>query len=126
MVLNAYDSTEWDLRIEPGAKIAAILAMGYHPQLVSHVPPNTKVAFTSFTGKAGYDCPKYEYSDDPLSKIIPLLRVEYGVGVKEFYRRETRACAMMDCGNEGQLPGAAEPSEAPAGEVKTSEPLVRG
>jgi hypothetical protein len=111
LILSAYDPTEWDLRIEPGAEITAILAIGYHEQIVSNVPPNAEIGFSSYSGDAGVDCPKdVNWDQDLLAKLNPMLDREFSRTVETHYSASSGKCEMMACGDDGHFatnePGA--------------------
>ncbi len=99
LVLAAYSATEWDLNIQPGAQIAEILVLGYHHQIVSHVPPKTEVGFSIFVGGTGRDCPKGVYwSDHDLaSKLRPMLNVRFSRRIDEYYRSSSEECVKAGC-----------------------------
>jgi hypothetical protein len=134
LIVSAYASTEWDLKIEPGAQIKAILAVGHEPQLVSHVPTGAKVAFSSLVGGAGNGCGPDLYDEDPLRKINSYLNT-FGRGVDKYYRGTDGKCEMLGCGGDSRfsdepspslwtkLFGGAEP-EPPTNIVRTSAPLM--
>jgi hypothetical protein len=132
LIVSAYASTEWDLKVEPGANIKAILAVGHEPQLVSHVPPGAKVAFSSLVGGAGDACGADLYDEDPLRKLNPYLNT-FGRRVDKYYRGTDGKCEMLGCGGDSRfsdepspslwttLFGGAEPE--PTNIVRTSAPL---
>ena len=142
LVLTRHGSVEWRLQVDPEAKIAAILAVGDEPQVVSHVPPNTRVAFDPDEGAKGYDCPKGLFSQSqPLAPLLPGLRNEYGVHVTEFnsanilsFPPSDADCKLIACTNNGMFGDKPSPSlwqtlfgqqepPPPEGEVRTSEAL---
>lgn len=41
VVLSSYEPVEWHFRIDPGAKVSAVLAIGYHAQRVTGLPKST-------------------------------------------------------------------------------------
>ena len=99
------------MHVEPGAKIAAIVAVGYGPQLLSHVPAGTKVAFASFTGQSGYDCePKVNWYSGYPASLERLLRDHYGLFINERNVETFGKCDMMGCGDDSRLDGKSTPS----------------
>lgn len=143
LVFSSYGPTEWDLRIDPGAQIAAILVVGTNDQIVSNIPPKTDVAFSTLASGAGWDCPTgVTWTDQDLqSKLRPMLDNEFSRPIDEYYRRSSGECVYVGCGGDANWQGKSEakpsvslwsrmfgPSQPPmakvAGEVRTSGPLL--
>jgi hypothetical protein len=99
LVLVSYSATEWDMNIQPGAQIAEILVLGYHHQIVSHVPPKTEVGFSIYVGAAGNGCPKgiYWTDHDLPSKLRPMLSGRFSRGIDEYYRSSSEECVKAGC-----------------------------
>lgn len=140
LILSAYNPTQWELNIEPGAQIAAILVLGYHHQIVSHVPPRTEVGFSIFVGGTGQDCPRGDIltNNDLMVPLRPLLNARFSRKVDEYYVAEWEECAKKGCvgfpktisGKEPQVSWwdswfGAKPVAVPepVGSVRTSAPL---
>jgi hypothetical protein len=99
LVLVSYSATEWDMNIQPGAQIAEILVLGYHHQIVSHVPPNTEVGFSIYVGGAGRGCPNGVYwtDHDLPSKLRPMLSGRFSRRIDEYYRSSSEECVKAGC-----------------------------
>jgi hypothetical protein len=99
LVLVSYSATEWDMNVQPGAQIKEILVLGYHHQIVSHVPPNTEVGFSIYVGGTGRDCPNGVYwtDQDLPSKLRPMLNERFSRGSDEYYRSSSEECVKGGC-----------------------------
>ena len=99
LVLVSYSATEWDMNIQPGAQIAEILVLGYHHQIVNHVPPNTEVGFSIHVGGAGRGCPSGVYwtDHDLPSKLRPMLSGRFSRRIDEYYRSSSEECVKGGC-----------------------------
>jgi hypothetical protein len=131
VVVAAYAPTEWDLKIEPGASIVGVIAMGYEPQIVSNVPAVVDVGFSSHGGGVGEGCPTQLHwssgAGDLKTQISPFL-LKYGRRVDEYYSPEARKCDLIDCGEKASGPWMRTSGPAPAatqpGLVRTSAALI--
>ena len=99
LVLVSYSATEWDLNIQPGAQIKEILVLGYHHQIVSHVPPNMEVGFSIYVGGAGRGCPNGVYwtEGDLRSKLKPMLNGRFSRRIDEYYSSSSQECVKAGC-----------------------------
>lgn len=99
LVLVSYSATEWDMNIQPGAQIAEILVLGYHHQIVSHVPPKTEVGFSIQVGGTGRDCPNGVYwtDHDLPSKLRPMLNARFSRRIDEYYSSSSEQCVKAGC-----------------------------
>lgn len=122
VILSSYGPTEWDLKIEPGARIAAVLAVGFRSQIVSNVPPQTEVAFSTVEDGAGEGCPALTF-EDPIAQFQPVLPGS-GQLVDEHYREGPDTCAMIACISARDSMSGARPPATPASLVRTSANLV--
>ena len=79
--------------------IAEILVLGYHHQIVSHVPPKTEVGFSIYVGAAGRDCPNGVYwtDHDLPSKLRPMLSGRFSRGIDEYFRSSSEECVKAGC-----------------------------
>jgi hypothetical protein len=99
LVLVSSSATEWDMNVQPGARIAEILVLGYHHQIVSHVPPNTEVGFSIYVGGAGRGCPNGVYwtDHDLPSSLRPMLNGRFSRRMDEYYRSSSEECVKAGC-----------------------------
>lgn len=101
LILTAYESVEWDLKIEPGAQIAAVLAMGYYAQFVRNLPERVPYGFSTRSDGAGDECPKtpiYAYgSGDDYSKLTTLISDEFSRKVNQFHGNYGAECLPKGC-----------------------------
>ena len=52
LVLNSYESSLWQVKIEPGARVAGVLLTGYHASSVEGLEPGTPVEDVSYDSQA--------------------------------------------------------------------------
>jgi hypothetical protein len=149
LVLSAGSATEWDLRLEAGAEVSAVLVLSSHHQIVSNVPPKAEIGFAIHGQGGGMDCPE-DYTggsdgSDLLVNLNPLLDREFSRNADEYFRTSSGKCDYMACGDDGEfsvpmpeatvpqpqvsfwsrLFGATVEAKAPAAvNVRTSTPLV--
>ena len=135
VVLVSYGPTEWDLRIDPGAAVAAVLVLGYQDQIVSNMPAATPIGFSIFTGEHGSECPTTSswWANTSLTEVLPrMLNLEFGRRMNEFYNSSHQDCSYFMCERSPKISAQPAPSfwsrlfgEAkPEGAVRTSARLV--
>jgi hypothetical protein len=142
VVLVSYGPTEWDLRIEPEAKVAGVLVLGYQDQIVSNIPEATPIGFSIYTGAHGRDCPTSSswWASSSLTEVLPpMLNREFSRRMNEYYNSGYQDCSYFLCDRSpriaamptpsfwSRLFGGAKPEDAwvsPGGVVRTSARLV--
>jgi len=136
VVLVSYGPTEWDLRIEPEAKVAAVLVLGYQDQIVSNIPEATSIAFSIHTGEHGRECPTSSswWANESLTVVLPrMLNLEFGRRMNEYYNSAHQDCSYFLCERSAKIAAGPAPSfwsrvfggEAkPEGVVRTSARLT--
>lgn len=100
LVMTAYDPVEWDLAIDPGAEIAAVLVMGYHNQAIRNLPESVPHGFSTYKSGPGEDCPKATYAygkGAEFAKLRQLLSNEFSREVDEFHARPGAPCLYPGC-----------------------------
>jgi hypothetical protein len=101
LVVTAYNPVLWDLRFEPGASLAGVLAMGYHDQALLNMPDNVAHGFSTYQGTVGADCPRaitaYARGDRDFQHLSRMLNQEFSSGIDEFYGKYTAKCLYKNC-----------------------------
>jgi hypothetical protein len=136
VVLVSYGPTEWDLRIQPDAKVAGVLVLGYQDQIVSNMPAATPIGFSIFTGEHGNECPTSSswWASKSLTEVLPqMLNREFGRRMNEYYNSGYQDCSYFLCERSPKIATQPEPSfwsrlfggeKPPEGVVRTSARLI--
>ena len=135
VVLVSYGPTEWDLRIQPEAEVAAVLVLGYQDQIVSNIPEATSIGFSIYTGEHGQDCPTSSswWASKSLTEVLPrMLDREFSRRLNEYYNSGYEDCSYFLCERSPKI--AAKPPSSfwsrlfgeakPEGVVRTSARLI--
>jgi hypothetical protein len=82
LLLTAYESVEWQIEVEPGARLAKVLLSGYHDQRVSGIPFGVPVQTESHDRSS----PTYMYGHDNGSCFNLVEKAEsfYGMAPKAY------------------------------------------
>jgi hypothetical protein len=82
LLLTAYESVEWQIEVEPGARLAKVLLSGYHDQRVSGIPFGVSVQTESHDRSS----PTYMYGHDNGSCFNLVEKAEsfYGMAPKAY------------------------------------------
>jgi hypothetical protein len=108
LVLTAYNSVLWDLRLDPGATLAGVLAMGYHDQAILNMPDSVAHGFSTYQETVGADCPMpiftYERGGNDFAKLGRMLNQEFSSGIDEFYGKYSADCLYKNCVPETASP----------------------
>ena len=80
LLLTAYESVDWQIEVEPGARLARVVLNGYHEQRVSGLPSDVPVQSYSYDRRSttylyGYDAPS-------CIKLVEKARQLYGQAPK--------------------------------------------
>jgi hypothetical protein len=100
LVMTAYDPVEWDLKIDAGAEIAAVLVMGYHNQAIRHLPEGVPHAFSTYKSGPGAECPKAIYAYNrgaDFDALRKMLNLEFSRSVDEFHTGSSAQCLYKGC-----------------------------
>ena len=94
LLLTAYESVEWQVEIEPGAKLAKVFLNGYHDQRVSGVPPDVLIHTESFDRRS----PTFMYGHDNSScfKLVEKAESVYGIPPKAYLCQYKGAALVID------------------------------
>ena len=94
LLLTAYESVEWQIEIEPGARLARVYLSGYHDQRVSGVPSDIPVHTESYDRRS----PTYMYGHDNSScfKLVEKAELLYGVAPKGYLCQYKGAAFVAD------------------------------
>jgi hypothetical protein len=60
LLLTAYESVNWQIELEPGARVTSVILSGYHEQMVSGLPAHIPVQSSSYDQKSS----SYLYGHD--------------------------------------------------------------
>ena len=113
VVLVSYGPTEWDLRIEPEAKVAGVLVLGYRDQIVSNIPEATSIGFSIYTGEHGRDCPTSSswWASESLTEVLPrMLNREFSRRLNEYYNSGYQDCSYFLCDRSPRIAAMPTPS----------------
>jgi hypothetical protein len=135
VVLVSSGPTEWDLRIQPEAQVAAVLVLGYQNQIVSNIPQATSIGFSIYAGEHGRDCPTNSswWANKSLTEVLPpMLEHEFGRSLNEYYNSGYEDCSYFLCERSPKIVDKSVPSfwsrlfgaAKPGGVVRTSARLI--
>ena len=94
LLLTAYESVEWQIEIEPGARLAKVFLSGYHDQRVSGVPSGIPIQTESYDRRS----PTYMYGHDNSScfKLVEKAESVYGMTPKAYLCQYKGAAFVID------------------------------
>jgi hypothetical protein len=82
LLLTAFESVDWQIELEPGARLAKVFLNGYHEQHVSGLPSDVPVQSHSYDQRS----PNYMYGHDNGScfTILDKARQLYGASPRQY------------------------------------------
>ena len=94
LLLAAYESVEWQIEIEPGARLAEVFLSGYHDQRVVGVPSDVPTHTESYERGS----PTYMYGHDTRScfKLLEKAESIYGMTPKAYLCQYKGAAFVID------------------------------
>jgi hypothetical protein len=94
LLLTAYESVEWHIEVEPGARLAKVFLNGYHDQRVSGVPSGIPIHNESYERRS----PTYMYGHDNRScfRLVEKAESIYGITPKAYLCQYKGAAFVVD------------------------------
>jgi hypothetical protein len=108
IVLAGFESIQWNLRVQPGAKIAGVYVLGLADQVITGVPADVRVGFSvrrigdaaEMTLDEGQGCPSLKARNAAfydLKSIETLLSEEFGQQIDKAYVADSPPCPYQEC-----------------------------
>ena len=109
IVLAGFESIQWDLRVQPGAKIAGVYVLGLADQVITGVPADVRVGFSvrriggdaaEMTLDEGQGCPSLKARNAALydlKSIETLLSEEFGRQIDKAHVADSPPCPYQEC-----------------------------
>lgn len=134
LMLGAYEPTIWNIGWSEGTKIVAVLASGYHRQVVAGLPKSTPVLVSSYDNKG--PCGYFYIGKENNAALNPKARALFGRAVELVYPGDKKGRIVVGdplTNAEKLLTSATTPPEsfrdvnAPlAGEAGLEEAVTKG
>lgn len=102
LLLAAYESVDWQIEIEPGARLSKVFLNGYHEQRVSGLPAHIPVQSSSYEQRS----PTYMYGHDTNScfKLIATAEQLYGIRPRQHLCQYNGTAFVVDHNGIRALP----------------------
>jgi hypothetical protein len=109
IVLAGVESIQWNLRVQPGAKIAGVYVLGLADQVITGVPADVRVGFSvrriagdaaEMTLDEGQGCPSLKARNAALydlKSIETLLSEEFGRQIDKAHIADSPPCPYQEC-----------------------------
>jgi hypothetical protein len=109
IVLAGFESIQWNLRVQPGAKIAGVYVLGLADQVITGVPADVRVGFSvrriggdaaEMTLDEGQGCPSLKARNAALydlKSIETLLSEEFGRQIDKAHVADSPPCPYQEC-----------------------------
>jgi hypothetical protein len=109
IVLAGFESIQWNLRVQPGAKIAGVYVLGLADQVITGVPLDVRVGFSvrrmdgdaaEITSDEGQGCPSLKAKNAALydlKSIETLLSEEFGRQIDKARVANSPPCPYQEC-----------------------------
>ena len=109
IVLAGFESIQWNLRVQPGAKIAGVYVLGLADQVITGVPADVRVGFSvrriggdaaEMTLDEGQGCPSLKARNAALydlKSIETLLSEEFGRQIDKAHIADSPPCPYQEC-----------------------------
>ena len=108
IVLAGFESIQWNLRVQPGAKIAGVYVLGLADQVITGVPADVRVGFSvqrigdaaEMTLEEGQGCPSLKARNAALydlKSIETLLSEEFGRQIDKAHVAHSPPCPYQEC-----------------------------
>ncbi|TKB89433.1 MAG: hypothetical protein E8D40_18085 [Nitrospira sp.] len=121
LLLGAYEPTIWNIGWSSETKILAVLASGYHRQVVAGLPKNVPLLISSYDNKG--PCGYFYVSEETLGSLNPISRRLFGRSVDQvFLAKSGQAIVGNPLGKDIKL--VTSPETPPESFLDESAPLA--